>query len=66
LQLRWWLSGGWWSFVVVVICSGKQVVVAVAVAVGYLSVVVVARVVEGRWIGGGLVVARSRVLAVEC
>ncbi len=34
-------------------------------AVGNLSAVAVARVVEWRWIGGGLVVARSRVLAVE-
>jgi hypothetical protein len=33
--------------------------------VGNLSVVAVARAVEWRWIGGRLVIARSRVLAVE-
>ncbi len=36
-----------------------------AVAVGNLSAVAVARLVELRWSGGGLVVARSRVLAVR-
>jgi hypothetical protein len=41
------------------------VAVAVVVVVGNLSAVVVARAVEWQWIGGGLVVARSRVLAVE-